>query len=82
MEIKIEKDIPIPVTEIKYPFDKMDIGDSFFIPENDKKVRFKIQCAVRSYFNIYRKKTNFIVESTMKITSKSLEDGVRVWRIE
>ena len=56
----------------------MDVGDSFFIPENDKKVRLKIQCAVRSYFNIYRKKT----KSTMKIISKSLENGVRVWRIE
>ncbi len=78
MEIKIEKNIPIPVTEIKYPFDKMDIGDSFFIPEDDKKVRLKIQCAVRSYFNIYRKKT----KATMKIISKSLENGVRVWRIE
>lgn len=78
MEIKIEKNIPIPVTEIKYPFDKMDVGDSFFIPENDKKVRLKIQCAVRSYFNIYKKKT----KATMKIISKSLENGVRVWRTE
>ncbi len=78
MEIKIEKNIPIPVTEIKYPFDKMDVGDSFFIAETDKKERLKIQCAVRSYFAMYRKKT----KTTMKIISKSLENGVRIWRIE
>ena len=33
-EIKIETDVPVPVPASRrtYPFDKMEVGDSFFLP--------------------------------------------------
>jgi hypothetical protein len=31
-EIKIEKNIPIPTRKRKYPFEKMEVGDSFTVP--------------------------------------------------
>lgn len=57
----------------KYPWEQMDIGDSFFVPEPDAG-------AVRSAASAARKRL-----STRYKCSKRVEDGVagiRVWRIE
>jgi len=33
MNYEIEKDVPIPATTKKYPWNDMEVGDSFFIPD-------------------------------------------------
>ncbi len=37
-EYKIEKGIPMPPIPKKYPFNLMEIGDSFFVPKPPNKV--------------------------------------------
>jgi hypothetical protein len=66
-ELKIEKGIPIPVKRggVFIPFDAMEIGDSILI----KGIG---QSNVVSRLYAFRPK---------KFTTRSLESGVRVWRI-
>jgi hypothetical protein len=76
-EIKVEHDIPVPVTHCnKYPFDKMQVGDSFGIPCNDRT-----RAAVRNRVNVscvlHRARTP---GSKFKISSKRGTSEVRVWR--
>jgi hypothetical protein len=66
-EFKIEKGVPIPQPSMKrWPFDKMEIGDSFF--SADKKV----QSAAHSWAGI----------NQAKMTVRKVEGGFRVWRIK
>lgn len=76
MSIEIKKNIPIPKGRsgshgrpTKYPFGKMDIGDSFFIPKDS--AGSASQCA-----SIYKKKHggNF--------TRRQVVGGFRIWRVE
>jgi len=75
MEIKIEKGIPIPIpagrqgAQRKNPFDEMEIGDSFLVAE--EKIR-----TVRSLASFAKKK------SGMKVATRKVDGGFRVWRIE
>jgi len=78
--MKIDKNVPIPETqyrgqkESKYPFDKLGIGDSFFIECNKENARAKQStlCALASRFGKNKRKS-FIVKQVL--------GGVRVWRI-
>ena len=79
-EIKIEKGIPL-VKKMRgfgneYPWDKMEIGDSFHItmPEGGKISSFQSGIAknARFYF-LYNNKQ-------YKFTTRKDRDGVRVWR--
>lgn len=70
-EIKIEKKIPIPSGRGpygKYPWSQMEIGDSFLIP--GKKVSL-----VSSTMASAGRRLN------KKFTARTVEGGVRVWRI-
>lgn len=73
---KIEKGVPLPSkvkqspTHVKYPFDKMELGDSFaFDPE---KIAIT---AVRSAAHIYSKRRG------KKFSIRLVGKGARVWRI-
>lgn len=71
---KIEKHVPAPEDlggMKKYPFDDMEIGDSFFVPNG--KVR-NIKQQVQYYQNKTEKRKRFAV--------REVEGGVRVWRVE
>lgn len=68
----IEKNIPYPDARSKYPFPRMDVGDSFFIPATDI-VGSRVSVAL----NYYKKKN----PKKAFITRKSA-DGMRVWRIK
>lgn len=73
-EFTIDKGIPVPKQvgtgrKTKYPFDLMEVGDSFFI--KDTKVK-TISCSC----GIYGKRLN------RKFTSRTVEGGARVWRVE
>lgn len=69
----IEKGVPI-TKHFKYPFDIMEVGDSFFIPaeENIRKigntVRFQVNLRQRRY------------EGTKYSTRTIKGEGIRIWR--
>ena len=74
MEFKIESGVPIPADaktgRTKYPLDRLQVGNSFFVPINDLK-RAK---NLRATFATRAKK------KSIKIVSIADETGVRVWR--
>ena len=77
--IKIDKNIPIPPTNrkcgaYKYPFAEMKVGDSFFT----KATTIQQVAQLRSGFNVIVKK----IGGNYKITTKKIEGGLRVWRVE
>ena len=79
MTYKIDKDIPIPITKrrgrpTKYPFAKMDVGDSVFFPGE------------RIKGNAYMAAINYASGRDVRFKSRTvIEDGVegiRVWRVK
>lgn len=70
-QFEIEKGIPVPTTRqgnYKYPWDEMEVGDSFFIKG---KVRAQIAPSIK----------RIEVTRGVKFTAHQVEDGLRVWRI-
>jgi hypothetical protein len=72
--IKIDKNVAIPIIErggvAKYPWNKMEIGDSFFI--EGAKTTTSITSAASPYGKRHNK----------KFTARAVDGGVRIWRIE
>jgi len=66
-ETKIEKKIPLPR---KYPFDEMEVGDSFELPTNWKRTTVAV-AALR-----YGKVTG------TKFSIRKTPEGFRCWRIK
>lgn len=75
---EIENGIEIPKSNYgyysKYPFGEMEIGESFFVPFGDDKhiIRVRVQTAA-SY---YGKRNN------VRFLTRTVDGGVRVWRVE
>lgn len=72
MTIKIDKDVPLPTTRFyasQFPFDLMDVGDSFFVPTASMGT-------VRSMAS--RRSTR----NQMRYSVRRVENGARVWRVE
>jgi hypothetical protein len=70
---KIEKNIPIGyANKPMYPFDKMEVGDSFFV-KGDKKKANSVGVAVSGY----KKRTPGVY-----FTCRVSNEGIRVWRIK
>lgn len=65
--LEIDKNIPIPLTNLKYPFNRMDVGDSFFF---DGKSMNPVNAA-----HVYGKNNN------KRFVSKLEREGRRVWRV-
>lgn len=86
-EFLVEKNVKIPTASRssvwenagKYPFDRMEKYDSFFIPAGDKKEAEKFRTRVFAALG-YLKKDGRLSEE-YQITTRKLKDGVRVWRI-
>ena len=78
---KIEKNIPIPLTNYKkaigskYPFLQLKIGDSFFIKCDDNEKRAKQTTLIALSGRLSK-------EYKMKFTTRKVDGGVRVWRIK
>jgi hypothetical protein len=70
---RIERGVPIPARRnprgSMYPFAEMEIGDSFFVPDGTTKTI----SAAAQYFtkNLGR-----------RFTVRTIDSGVRVWRID
>lgn len=73
-EFTIDKDIPVPKQvgtgrKNKYPFDALEVGDSFFV--KDAKVK-----------TLSRTCGSHGKRLSRKFTSRTVDGGVRVWRTE
>lgn len=70
MTIKIEKGVEIPpqTRRLKYPFEDMEVGDSFFVKADPKTIR----AAAHNY-----RKTR---DKSRKFTIRAVDGGARVWR--
>ena len=77
-QIKIEQGIPVPgmrsqsnVKPMLYPFAKMKKGDSFFVRASTVSDKHKVSSAAHRYFKPFKVK---------KYTTRSIANGIRVWR--
>jgi len=72
---KVESGIPVPV-RLRYPFGELEVGDSFFIPEEEgdtRKAQVNVMSALRNYNSRH---------TPIKCTTQYSPEGVRVWRIQ
>lgn len=70
--IKVEKgiDMPIETERVIYPYDRMEVGDSFLVNDEGKNAMVKV-CA----------RNKRVGEKLgMKFVAKKVDGGVRVWR--
>ena len=82
MKIEIEKNIPLPYFEqgsrtSKYPFAKMEVGDSFAVKATDnntEKIRQQLYSAYRHFIFHHKHEWKFITRIS--------DDEVRIWRIK
>ena len=74
MEIKIEKGIPMPEKskpKSKYPFDSIEVGDSFFTDLISSSTLYQIAYIWR--------KTN---QNEWRFKAVKENEGARVWRVK
>jgi len=73
MQIEVDKSVPLPEPKLgrpkKYPFAEMEVGDSFFVPQE------KVRSASKSA-SMYK------AAHGGDFTRRSVEGGVRIWRVE
>jgi len=79
MDVKIEKEVPIPKSSVgrpaKYGFiDNMEIGDSVLLPPE-----ILDNGSARSAASSLHRRANRL---GFKITTRSTPEGLRVWRIQ
>jgi hypothetical protein len=67
----IEKNIPLS-SKKAYPFDQMEVGDSFFIPCDDPKKISYIRSQINNSKKDYPKKV---------ISTRKQDGGLRVWLV-
>jgi len=75
MTFVIERDVPLPEKNVrwKYPFDQMEVGDSFFVVNKDT-TQMSALCKRAGK----RLSARFVTAKAEKGT----QSGVRVWRME
>jgi len=79
MEFKIEKNIPIPPKgkhKRLFPFHEMEVGDSFFVPNEFIDKHYKNRKTLASSAFYHGKRHN------VKLTTCKQENGFRIWRVE
>lgn len=76
---EIDTAVPIPPPmKAAFPFDKMKIGSSFAVPVIDgdrKKTQMRVLHAAETFRKADKKNKGF------KITTRSGDDQIRVWRV-
>lgn len=77
-EYTIESNIPLPKRccpnggrKLIYPFDKMNIGDSFFISDKSK-----MRVVAQSACSYQRRHKGY------KFVTRAENNGLRIWRVE
>ena len=81
--IEIENGIPIPAPKRPgagrkciYPFAALEVGQSFFVPNQPGKTNRQLIMAIGGSAQHITKKTGH------RFTSRTVEGGIRVWRFE
>lgn len=74
--MQIEKNIPLPekTSRSKYPFEEMEIGDSFFVGDETKVKTIRTLASTRA------KRLSEKQQETVRFHVAVTEGGVRVWR--
>ena len=67
MTINIDKDTPFPEPKKRYPFDEMEVGDSFFAKRTTQQL---LSSAARHQ------------KDGRKFTARAENDGARIWRVK
>ena len=89
-DYKVDSAIPIPTdfrtTELKYPFENMKVGESFFITpefedESVKRLAGRLSQATQSYQKRMAKQGEE-VRFTKRLWTEDEQSGYRVWRVE
>lgn len=81
MSYNVEKNIPLKGVKTNiFPFNQMNIGDSFLIPKEDYETIREITMRQNVYNHAGR--YSIATKSDFKITTKKTKDGLRVWRIK
>lgn len=83
---KIESNIPIPEAQRgrirkKYPFQEMQVGDSFLVPVTDVEGKWnasKMNNRITSAARQYQQQNNPL----FRVICRKVEGGVRCWRID
>ena len=67
-QYKIDKNVPIPTSHgnLKYPFDKLEVGDSFFVEGIEHPARLAKYCYAKRH--------------GITLVSKREGNGHRIWR--
>jgi len=83
MDVIIDKGIPLPTdmrNELKYPFDKLDIGDSIFFTlekeDNASRMKNRLAQATRTFGRRQEPERHFVIRYRLE----NEVSGVRVWR--
>ncbi len=94
VEYKIESDVAIPAiagrgrTGSTYPFDKLDVGQSFFVPKAAKNLASTVSSANARFAEVIEgetrvdRKGNTVpkTKQTRSFIVRSVEGGSRIWR--
>jgi len=88
VKFQVDKNVPVPSTrtqETPYPFDSMQVGDSFVIPYPDDATESELaifwnraQGSVSQSFRNWRMAAPKDRDHLM-LTTRSTEDGLRCW---
>ena len=73
--IDIEKDVLMPELPKRgavYPYERMEVGDSFFIRDDRKNV----------IINVCNRNRKAALKNNATYTAKKVDGGVRVWRVK
>lgn len=65
--MKVEKGIPIPDEKVRYPYEELEVGDSFLVVDE-------------SIHNVCNKNVRAGRKLGIRLTARSVTNGVRVWR--
>ncbi len=78
-EFKIEKNVKMPKSYgggPLYPWGKMIVSNSFFVPSWEGEKTQRTQSRVSAAARVWGKRNN------VKFASRQVDGGVRIWRVE
>ncbi len=89
-DYKIDSEVPVPTdfrsTELKYPFEEMKVGDSFFIPPRSEEETVKgLGNRVAQARQTYQKRMarrEEEVRFTQRMRTEDDVTGYRIWRVQ
>ena len=79
MPYKIDKNIPIPKygrgKRPKYPFENMEVGDSFEAGDYSRDIANSLNGSAKSWCRYMNRRWKFTIR-------KTLDNKIRIWRIK